>query len=91
MEGSEQDLQKNAKLVQEFADKTPTSIRPDFKVLAADWTKIATAMKGVSLASLKAPNAAVMSRLVKLSSQLDTEKLTTATQNISAWAHANCG
>ncbi|HWB23081.1 MAG TPA: hypothetical protein VG652_09360 [Gaiellaceae bacterium] len=91
MEGSEQNLQKNAKLVQQFANKTPASIRPDFEVLAADWTKIATAMKGVNLSSLKAPNASVMARLVKLSSQLDTAKLTTASQHISAWAHANCG
>jgi len=91
MEGSAQNLAKTAALVKQFADQTPTDIRPDFEVLAADWTKVASALKGINLSSGKAPSAAVLARLVTLSSQLNTQKLTTASQHIEAWAHTNCG
>jgi hypothetical protein len=91
MAGSAQNLQQTAALVQRFAKTTPTDIRPQFQVLAAAWTKVATALKGVDLSSGKAPTASVLAKLVQLSSQLDAKKLTTASQEISAWAHANCG
>jgi hypothetical protein len=91
MEGNGQNLEKTAALVKQFADKTPSDIRPDFEVLAADWTKVASALKGVDLTSGKAPSASVIAQLVKLSSQLDTQKLTVASQHIAAWAHTNCG
>jgi hypothetical protein len=91
MAGSAQNLDKTAALVKQFAEKTPTDIRPDFKVLAAAWAKVATSLKGVDLSSGKAPSASVLAKLVKLSSQLDAKKLTTASQDIEVWAHANCG
>lgn len=91
MEGNTQNLEKSAQLVQQFADKTPAAIRPDFEVLAGDWAKVAAALKGVNLASGKAPSASVMARLVMLSSKLDTQQLTQASQDITAWAHTNCG
>jgi maltose-binding protein MalE len=91
MEGNTQNLEKSAQLVQQFADKTPAAIRPDFEVLAADWTKVAAALKGVNLTSGKAPSASVMARLVTLSSKLNTQQLTQASQDITAWAHTNCG
>ena len=91
MAGSLQNLPKTAALVQRFADQAPPEIRPDFQILAADWTKVAAALKGVDLTSGKAPSASVLARLVKLSSQLDAEQLTTASQHIQAWANANCG
>jgi hypothetical protein len=90
MAGSAQNLQQTAALVQQFAKSTPTDIRPDFQVLAAAWTKVASALKGVDLSSGKAPTANVLAKLVKLSSQLDAEQLTTASQDISAWANTNC-
>jgi hypothetical protein len=91
MAGNTQNLQRTAALVQQFAKKTPTDIRPDFQVLAATWTKVASALKGVNLSSGKAPTATVLAKLVKLSSQLDAEQLTTASQDIAVWARANCG
>jgi hypothetical protein len=90
MEGNAQNLQQTAALVQQFAKNTPSDIRPDFQVLAAAWTKVASALKGVDLSSEKAPAASVIAKLVKLSSQLDAQQLTTASQDISAWANANC-
>ena len=91
MEGNAQNLEKTAQLVQQFADKTPAAIRPDFEILAADWTKVAAALKGVNLTSGKAPSASIMASLVTLSSKLNTQQLTQASQDITAWAHTNCG
>jgi hypothetical protein len=91
MAGNAQNLEKTAALVQQFANKTPTDIRPDFQVLAAAWATVASALKGVDLSSGKVPSASVLAKLVQLSSQLDAKKLTTASQAIGAWAHANCG
>ena len=91
MEGKPQNLEKTAQLVQQFADKTPADIRPDFKTLAADWATVAAALKGVNLSSGQAPSVSIIAKIVKLSSQLDTEQLTLASQHIAAWAHTNCG
>lgn len=91
MAGNTQNLQQTAALVRQFATKTPTDIRPDFQVLAAAWTKVASALKGVDLSSGKAPTAHVLAKLIKLSSELDAQKLTMASQDIAVWARANCG
>jgi len=91
MAGSAQNLEQTAALVKQFADKTPSDIRPDFEILAADWATVASALKGVDLSSGKVPSATVLAKLVQLSSQLDAKKLTAASQAIAAWSRANCG
>ena len=88
--GAGQDLAKTAELMKNFADQTPSAIRPDFQVLADAYTKVAAALKGVDLSSGKAPSADVMARLAKLSGQLNTAKISQASTNISAWATKNC-
>jgi hypothetical protein len=91
MAGDTKGLAKTAALVQTFANEAPAAISPDFQVLADEWQKVEAALKGADLSSGKAPSAAVLERLVKLSSQIDAQKLTTSTQAIVAWANANCG
>jgi hypothetical protein len=91
LSGGAQDIQKTAQLIKEFADKSPSAIRPDFEVLADDYAKIASALNGVDLSSGHVPSASELAKLSKLSSQLDTAKLTAASQHIAAWAQANCG
>ncbi len=88
--GAGNDPQKEAALLQQFADKTPSDIRPDFETLAAAFSKIASALKGVDLSSGKVPNASTLAKLTALSSQLNTADLTKAEANISAWAAKNC-
>ena len=88
--GAGQDLAKSAELMKSFADQTPSEIRPDFQVLADAYAKIAAALKGVDLSSGKAPSADVIARLTKLSSQIDTAKVSQASTNISTWATKNC-
>ena len=88
--GAGQDLDKNAKLMKNFADQTPSEIRPDFQVLADAYAKVAGALKGVDLSSGKAPSADMIAKLSKLSSEIDTAKVAQASTNISTWASKNC-
>ena len=84
------DVQKQAQLLKEFADRTPEDIRPDFETVADAYSKIADALKGVDLSPGKTPSPEVLAKLMKLSTELDQTKLTQAETNISAWASKNC-
>lgn len=84
------DVKKTATLLKQFADKTPKEIRPDFEVVAAAYAKIAEALKGTNLSSGATPDPAVIAKLTKLGSEIDTAALTKASANIGAWAQKNC-
>ena len=90
MQGANGDLAKSASIFKQFADRTPSDIKPDFEVVAAALQKYADALKGVDLTSGKVPDAATIAKLTKLSSEIDTAALTKAEANISAWAAKNC-
>ena len=83
-----QDLKKEAQLLKEFADKTPTDIRPDFQLVAQYMTKVADAIGGLKLGGT--PNAATLAKLQKLATEIDQAKLTAASAHISAWVRKNC-
>lgn len=82
------DTKKVAQLLQEFAAKTPSDIRPDFKVVADAFSKIADAVGNVTPGAT--PDATMIAKLQKLAAEIDTAKLTQASQNISAWVQKNC-
>jgi hypothetical protein len=84
------DIKKTAALLKDFADRTPKEIRPDFEVVAAAYAKMADALKGVDLTSGKTPSPAVIAKLTKLSSEIDSPALSKASANIGAWAQKNC-
>ncbi len=86
--GANGDVQKEAALLKQFADKTPSDIKPDFETLADALGKIASAMQGYTPGSV--PNASVLAKLQALQGQLDQTKLAAAETHISAWAAANC-
>jgi hypothetical protein len=81
-------LKKQADLLAEFAEKTPSSIRADFRVFADYLKKIADALGDFKAGSR--PNAETLAKLQKLSTEIDQAKVTKATQNISAWLRKNC-
>jgi hypothetical protein len=83
-----QDLKTQARLLKEFADRTPSDIRPDFETLADALTKVADAAG--NLKPGQTPNAQTLAKLQKLATEIDQAKLTTATTHISAWARRNC-
>ena len=91
MQGANGDVQKQAELLQEFAAKTPSDIRPDFETMADALSKIADQLKGVDLTSGKTPDAATLAKLAKLGQEFSGTKFTQAMQHIQAWAAKNCG
>ena len=90
-QGANGDVAKEAALLKQFADKTPSDIRPDFETLATAFNQIAADLKGVDLSSGKTPDAATLAKLATLSTQFSGAKFSQAAANISAWAQKNCG
>lgn len=88
--GAGTDIQKTAVLLQEFADRAPSDIRPDFQVVAAAYAKIANALKGVNLSAGTAPSAAVLQKLEQLGTEINQQQLQKASSDIAAWAEKNC-
>lgn len=86
--GAGSDLKKTAQVVQEFADEAPSEIKADFQVVADYMSKIADAAG--NLKPGQTPDAATLQKLQKLSTSIDTQKLTQASQNITAWVSKNC-
>lgn len=85
---SSQDLKKEAQLLQEFAAKTPSDIRPDFQVVANAFSKIVDAVGNIKPGTT--PDPATLAKLQKLSTEIDQAKLTAASQRIAAWVQKNC-
>jgi hypothetical protein len=89
-QGANGDVQKQAAILKEFADKTPSDIRPDFETLANAYTQIAGALKGVNLSGGKTPDAATLAKLMALSQKFQNAQFQTALKNIETWAANNC-
>jgi hypothetical protein len=86
--GGTTDLKKTAQIVQEFADQAPSEIKGDFQVVADYLKKVADVVGNVKPG--QTPDAATIAKLQKLSTEIDTQKLTQAGQNITAWVAKNC-
>jgi hypothetical protein len=82
------DLKKEAALLKEFADKTPSDIRPDFEVVADYLGKVAAVAGSIKPGTT--PDAATLAKLQKVATGVDQQKLTTASKNIGAWVTKNC-
>ncbi len=90
LQGAGGDVQKEVQVMQDFASKTPSDIRPDFETLAAALAKAADALKGVDLTGGKTPDAATLAKLAKLGTEFNTPALQKAEADIQAWAAKNC-
>jgi hypothetical protein len=90
LQGANGDVQKQAQIFKEFADKTPADIRPDFETVAGAFTEIAGTLKGVDLSSGKTPNAATLAKLMALSQKFQNAKFQAALQHIQTWAANGC-
>jgi hypothetical protein len=79
--GTNANVDKAAKEFDDLTAKAPEAIRPDFQTIDDAFKKLASAFNGGK------PDAA---KLQKLSTEIDTAKLTQASQNISTWVTKNC-
>jgi hypothetical protein len=82
------DVQKEAQLLEQFAQKVPSSIKPDFQIIADDVKKIADAIGTYTPGSTPSP--AELAKLQSLSTSIDSTQLSKAASDISTWAAANC-
>ena len=81
-------IQKNAKILKQFADQTPDQIRPDFELLADDVQKIADSLRGVK--NPNSPTPAERQKIQQAAAQINQAKLTAAIRHISTWSQQNC-
>lgn len=81
-------IQKNARILKQFADQTPDEIRPDFELLAGDVQKIADSLHGVK--NPNSPTPAERQKIQQAASTINQAKLTTAIRHITAWSQKNC-
>ena len=86
--GAGTDLKKTAQVIQEFADDAPSEIKADFQVVADYMSKVADVAG--NLKPGQTPDTATLQKLQKLATSIDTQKLTQASQNITAWVAKNC-
>jgi hypothetical protein len=81
-------IQKNARILKQFADQTPGQIRPDFELLADDVQKIADSLHGVK--NPNSPTPAERQKIQQAAGQINQAKLTAAIRHISTWSQKNC-
>jgi len=82
------DLKKMSQLLQEFAAKTPSDVRADFKVVADAYAKIFDAVGNVKPGAT--PDAAAIAKLQKLSTEIDEKRVARAWAHIGVWVKKNC-
>jgi hypothetical protein len=87
-QGGAGDLKTTVQVVQEFADDAPSEIKSDFQTFADYLKKIYDAVGNVKPG--QTPDAATLQKLQKLGTSIDPQKLTKASQNITAWVTKNC-
>jgi hypothetical protein len=83
-----QNLKKEAELLKQFAERTPSDVRADFRLVADYMSKVADAVGDIKPG--QTPSAEALAKLQKLSTQIDQAKLTAASAHISAWVQKNC-
>lgn len=79
--GTNANVDKAAKEFDQLTAKAPSDIKPDFQTIDDAFKKLAGAFNGGK------PD---VQKLQQVASQIDTAKLTQASQNISTWAAKNC-
>jgi hypothetical protein len=82
------DIAKEATLLQQFAQKVPASIKPDFEIFANDLQKVASAIGSYKPGSTPSP--AALAKLASLATSINTTQLQAASKQIESWAVANC-
>jgi ABC-type Fe3+-hydroxamate transport system substrate-binding protein len=88
--GSNADVEQASKLFDELATKVPDEIKPDFQVIAKNFSKIAEKMKDLNLSAGGKPSTDDLAKLQELSASLSSPEVTAAGQRIQAWAEKNC-
>ncbi len=88
--GSSSDLDSATEVFDELADQVPEEIRDDYQVLAKNIKEFADELKDLGLAGGETPSPEDLAKLQEITQSLDSAEVREASQNIEAWAKANC-
>jgi len=88
--GAENDLNKQAKFFEDFADQTPEEIRADFQLFAKAFAAFAHEYSKLNLKQGSVPTAEQLQKLAELGKEFDNPKMKAANAHIEAWAKKNC-
>ena len=84
------DLDKTAKAYEAFAQQVPEEIRPAFETLAKAYAQYAMALKGINFKAGQVPDEATIAKIAKAAQSLNSQGLTKANADITAWVTKNC-
>ena len=88
--GTSGDLDSATEIFDQVADEVPEEIRDDYEVLANNIKEFADELKELNLAAGETPSAEDIAKLQEIAQGLDSAEVREASQNIEAWAQANC-
>jgi hypothetical protein len=88
--GSSSDLDSATEIFDEVADQVPEEIRDDYEVLANNIEEFADELKELDLAAGETPSPEDIAKLQEIAQSLDSAEVREASQNLEAWAQANC-
>ena len=74
----------------EFAENAPEEIRADFQVLADAWEVYAEVLPDLQVEPGQTPDPEALARLQTALTSIDQQKVSAASERISAWTTANC-
>ena len=84
------DVEKTAKAYEAFAQQVPSEIRDAFETLAKAYAHYAVAIKDIHFEAGQVPDASTIAKLTKAAQSLNSQDLTKANADISAWVTKNC-
>jgi hypothetical protein len=84
------DLEKTAKVYEDFVDQVPEEIRDAFRTIAAAFSTYADALKDVDLKPGQTPDPETLAKFAAAAKSFDNTELTAATTEIEAWVTKNC-
>jgi hypothetical protein len=88
--GSSSDLDSATEIFDEVADQVPEEIRDDYEVLANNIEEFADELRELDLAAGETPSPEAIAKLQEIAQSLDSAEVREASQNLEAWAQANC-
>jgi hypothetical protein len=90
MAGGNAGLEEASALFDELASEVPDEIKADFEVIAENFAQIAEVLRDVDLAAGETPSAEDLAKLQELTTSINSTEVQQASENIEAWAQANC-
>ena len=84
------DLQDVSALFDQLAERAPEEIRADIRVLGEAYASYADALGDINVEPGQTPDPEDLQRLQQALASVDQQKVTAASERLSAWAQANC-